>query len=360
MSTKHSNPPPLLPLTRRQQNHPFLALHAFCLSLFLSRSFNLFTMHLPPLDTAVYPIVTMNHGRHISRISRAPSTESLSSASSASSPIPSPTTDFPPIQKTIQSVFHSKSTTIQRLDRLHSRLHQVYLVTLTSGDTLILTYPPHASTRVLRHEKHSLETTFRALHHLHSRLPSPLPIPSIQYYTPHAVLLTSHLPGVPLTTVLPSLSTPEKSAIDRTLGVYTRAIATLTAPQFGLAHAVSARKAHASWRAAFHALLESALRDCEDMLVTLPYESLRACVGRHLGALDEVHTPRMVVMHLCEPDNVLVDARTKEVTGLVGFSNVVWGDALLGGGLAGGSEAFWEGYGEGGEDGKGKRVRALM
>ncbi|KAF3005148.1 hypothetical protein E8E13_010458 [Curvularia kusanoi] len=82
------------------------------------------------------------------------------------------------------------------------------------------------------------------------------------------------------------------------------------------------------------------------MLVTIPYDSIRYYVTRHSRALDEVVEPRLVALDMCSPDNVLIDEHTKCVTGLVGFSNVVWGDALMTGGLADGSEAFFEGFGE--------------
>lgn len=134
--------------------------------------------------------------------------------------------------------------------------------------------------------------------------------------------------------------------VDQTLGSYVRSLTSLSSTQFGTACRVFDNKGCKSWKEAFLALLEAALRDTEDMLVNIPYDSIRHYVTKHSHVLDEVTEPRLIALDVCEPDNVLIDEYTKRVTGLVGFSNVIWGDALMSGGLANGSEAFFEGFGE--------------
>jgi hypothetical protein len=57
---------------------------------------------------------------------------------------------------------------------------------------------------------------------------------------------------------------------------------------------------------------------------------------------------------------VLINEHTKEVAGLVGFSDVIWGDPLMSGGIAGGSDAFFEGYGERPLQSAGVQARLLM
>ncbi|KAJ4291094.1 hypothetical protein N0V90_010292 [Kalmusia sp. IMI 367209] len=156
----------------------------------------------------------------------------------------------------------------------------------------------------------------------------------------------SYMPGRKLSDVLPYLSTNERNTIDRTLGTYVRAITTLDCTAFGLTHKVFANKGTKSWREAFRTLLESALRDAEDMLVTLPYDSIRSWIEQHIRCLDDVRIPYMVAMNVCDPQQVLVHEQTKQVTGLVGFSNVIWGDPLMLECIANGSDAFFEGYGE--------------
>jgi hypothetical protein len=107
-------------------------------------------------------------------------------------------------------------------------------------------------------------------------------------------------------------------------------------------------------------LLEAILRDGEDMLVTVPYDSVRYYIGKSSHFLDEATQPRLVALNVCDTDNVLIDERTKQVTGLVGFSNVLWGDPLMSGGIADGSEAFFEGLGERPAKTDGIKARLLM
>lgn len=159
-------------------------------------------------------------------------------------------------------------------------------------------------------------------------------------------LIMSHLPGRRLVELSSQLTATERAMVDQTLGSYVRSLTSLSSTQFGTACRVFDNKGCKSWKEAFLALLEAALRDTEDMLVNIPYDSIRHYVTKHSHVLDEVTEPRLIALDVCEPDNVLIDEYTKRVTGLVGFSNVIWGDALMSGGLANGSEAFFEGFGE--------------
>jgi hypothetical protein len=143
----------------------------------------------------------------------------------------------------------------------------------------------------------------------------------------------------------PYLNERERKSIERRLGVYVRGLTSLSATQYGLTHRVFANKGHPSWREAFLALLESILRDAEDMMLTIDYVNIRSYIGIHSHFLDEVTQPRLVCMDACDPNNVLIDERTRQVTGLVGFSNVIWGDPLICERITNASEAFKEGYG---------------
>ncbi|KAI8939409.1 hypothetical protein NX059_003191 [Plenodomus lindquistii] len=158
--------------------------------------------------------------------------------------------------------------------------------------------------------------------------------------------MISHIPGRRLSEMSPYLTTAEQQIIDRTLGTYVRALTSLSATQFGMTHRVFAKKGSNSWREAFLALLEAGLRDAEDMLVTVPYDSIRYYVGKHAHFLEDVTEPRLVALTVCDPSNVLIDEETRRITGLVGFSNVIWGDPLMTGGIAEGSASFLEGLGE--------------
>ncbi|KAF2630146.1 hypothetical protein BU25DRAFT_408733 [Macroventuria anomochaeta] len=308
-------------------------------------------MLLPPLDVATYPTFNMSRGAYASRPPRPSSiVSSTSSSSSTSSRTCTASPDFPRIQKLICAVFRSSRITVQQAERLQSRIHQVYLTRLADDSSLVLKCLPTANVRLLRHEKHTLGTEVKTLETLHEY--TQLPVPRIIKYDSHGghfgspFLIMSHLPGRRLSELSPHLTTAERSAIDRTLGSYVRSLTSLSATQFGMTHRVFEHKGCKSWREAFLALLEAALRDAEDMLVTIPYDSVRYYVSKHSHALDEVTEPRLVALDVCSPDNVLIDEYTKRVTGLVGFSNVIWGDALMNGGIANGTKAFFEGFGE--------------
>ncbi|KAF2175072.1 hypothetical protein K469DRAFT_703407 [Zopfia rhizophila CBS 207.26] len=321
-------------------------------------------MHLPPLDVAVYPIVTMSHGRHGGRSTRPSS--SISSSSSASEPS-SPTSaspDFSSIQRVVRHVFHSPNIAVQQVERLQGRLHQVYLTRLADGSSLVLKCPPPFNTRLLRHEQHALETEFKVLETLRNH--TQLSVPQVIKYDAQGgtldlpFLMMSHLQGRRLSDMASYFSVSEQKAVDRTLGEYVRSLTALSATQFGLTHRVFAKKGSSSWREAFLALLESALRDAEDMLVTVPYDSIRYYLGKNSHFLDEVTEPRLVALNVCDPKNVLLDERTKQVTGVVGFSNIVWGDPLMSGGIANDSDAFFEGFGECPARTGGVKARQLM
>lgn len=308
-------------------------------------------MHLPPLDVAVYPVVTMSRGTYATRPLRPSSTaSSTSSSSSASSRSSTTSLAFSSIQKIIRTVFRSSKIEVLQAERLQGQLHQVYLTTLKDGSYLALKCPPPSNVRLLRHEKNLLETERTTLETLHEY--TQLPVPQVIKFdiqggalgSPY--LMMSCISGRTLSEIAASLTSSERRNIDRTLGTHVKALTALTATQFGMTHRVFAKKGCNTWREAFLALLEAILRDAEDMLVTIPYDSIRYYIGKSSRYLDDVTQSRLVALHACAPQNVLINERTKQVAGLVGFSNVIWGDSLMSGGIADGSDAFFEGLGE--------------
>jgi hypothetical protein len=294
-------------------------------------------MHIPPFDMAAHPVVTMSHGRY---------GHSARSRSSSSTAARSP--DFSSIQKLVRSIFRSSRLSIVQVEHLPSRLYQVYLLRLTDGTSLVLKCPPPPNTRLLRHEQRSLEGEAKILEALSSNTQHCTPI-CIDHEprgrslgSPH--LLLRCVPGKRLSEL--SLSAGYRRVVDRTLGAYVRSITSLTADTFGLPHRVFAGTGSPSWRVAFLSLVESALRDAEDMLVSVPYDSIRQHMARYGRLLDEVTEARLVPLDVGDPENVLVDEQTKQVTGLVGFSNAVWGDPFMATVFEGASTAFLEGYRE--------------
>jgi aminoglycoside phosphotransferase (APT) family kinase protein len=258
--------------------------------------------------------------------------------------------DISSIQKVIRNVFRSSKIQVQQVQRLQGRVHQVFLTKLADGNSLVLKSPPAYTTRTLRHEKHGLENERKTLETL--REYTQLSVPQVIKYDSKGgpsgsqFLLMSHIPGRRLSELALYLTPSERQAVDRMLGAYVRTLSSLSATQFGLTHRVFTKRGYSSWREAFLALLEAVLRDGEDMLVTIPYDSIRYYVARHAAYLDEVTQPRLVALDVCQQQNVLLHEQTRQVSGLVGFSNVIWGDPLMNGGIANGSDAFFEGFGE--------------
>lgn len=89
-------------------------------------------------------------------------------------------------------------------------------------------------------------------------------------------------------------------------------------------------------------MVESVLRDAEDMLVALPYGEIRHVVQSMGEELDEVREARLVLGLGCGGDRsrhgegddeweelgILIDRRGNEVTGLVGLGGAFWGDGM--------------------------------
>ncbi|EOA89682.1 hypothetical protein ACJQWK_02601 [Exserohilum turcicum] len=306
----------------------------------------------------------MSRGTYaVKHVRRSTSSTSISSSSSSSSTA-STTLDIPSIQRLVRTVFRSSRITVQQVELIQGFLGQIYITRLGDGSSLVLKCPPRHSVRLLRHEKHFLVTERSMLETI--RTHTRIPVPQLIKYDCHGeplgtpFLMMTHVPGRRLSELAPYLSGSQRSAIDHTMGTHVRALTALSAAQFGMAHRVAAKKGSSSWREAFLGLLEAALRDAEDMLVNSHSESIRYWIGKHTHHLDAVTEPRLVALNACCPDNILVDELSKHVVGLVGFSNVIWGDPLMSGGIAGASEAFFAGFGQCPPTTGGARVRMLI
>ena len=136
--------------------------------------------------------------------------------------------------------------------------------------------------------------------------------------------------GTAIRSLQPPLTASERDAVDYAAGSLARQLSSLTPrpPRFGPALAVlsapsptssSSRRLTprpttsslasdglSSWSVAFHSLLESALRDGEDMAVVLPYSAIRKHFRRLGYLLGMVTVPRLVVLDAAEDDNLLV------------------------------------------------------
>ncbi|ETS85501.1 hypothetical protein PFICI_03526 [Pestalotiopsis fici W106-1] len=136
--------------------------------------------------------------------------------------------------------------------------------------------------------------------------------------------LTEPSRGSVISLLSPPLSEEERVDLDYQKGQFIRLMTTLKAPnsKFGPAVAVigqqgplsdssSAAASSAlggidSWSKAFHALVESILRDGEDLAVTISYSQIRHHVQRLGHLLDAVTQSRLVVLDAGSDTNVIV------------------------------------------------------
>ncbi|MCJ1226338.1 hypothetical protein MMC12_002988 [Toensbergia leucococca] len=248
----------------------------------------------------------------------------------AQSSFPSfPLSDFTALHQLIQSTLQSTRLIVHQLEDLPDHLHRIRLVRLSNDLHLVFKIAPPASTPLLRHERQSLETENFMLSFL---APSSLPVPKVLRYDARGkvfgspFLLTTRLDGISLAKANPYMTRSDRAGIDHQLRVLMITIGQFTSSAFGPVSLVSSNQGHKTWREAFISMLESVLRDAEDMLVSLPYSQIREQATRVGKALNEVKEARLVVFGLGELDNVLLDRRTKEIVGLLDFGRAIWGD----------------------------------
>ncbi|KAK7740589.1 hypothetical protein SLS62_011089 [Diatrype stigma] len=140
--------------------------------------------------------------------------------------------------------------------------------------------------------------------------------------------------GVPIASLPRHLTVPERKIVDYQVGRLLRRLSELKSPNgtFGPAVAVIGSRQQkpsqhydtppqasavgaggtGSWTNAFHSLLESILRDGEDMAVTISYAAIRSHFRRLSHLLDAVTISRLVVLDAGEDENVLVTGAVTE------------------------------------------------
>jgi hypothetical protein len=244
-----------------------------------------------------------------------------------------------------------------------ARLQRLYNVKVTEGSNLLLALPPPAVIRLLRSEKSTLGSEAAVLKWLSavarerkvcsgSGIKEPInrTTGTILGGETTAELLTGYLPtlvrheslggvlpmeynlirpsrGTPISTLSKSLSSSERRAVDFRTGQLLRRISCQISPtrRFGIAADVlsvppsvvhhpprrfegnlSDSKGADSWRIAFHSLLESVLRDGEDLTIMFNYSNIRYQFERFEHLLDAVTKPRLVVLDAGEDSNTLI------------------------------------------------------
>ncbi|KAF4995661.1 hypothetical protein FGRMN_4971 [Fusarium graminum] len=258
----------------------------------------------------------------------------------------------------------SPRLSVRELEAIPSaRLQRLYNVKVTEGPSLILALPPPTVIRLLRSEKSILGSEAAVLKWLSAvarerkvcsdstlkesisktvgtrsgsettagllsgYLPTLIRHESLAGILPMEYNLIRPSRGAPLFTLSKSLSLNERKAVDFKTGQLLRRISCQISPtrRFGIAADVlsvppsavhhpprrfegnlSESKGADSWRIAFHSLLESVLRDGEDLTIMFNYRNIRYQFERFEHLLDAVTTPRLVVLDAGEDSNILI------------------------------------------------------
>lgn len=267
-------------------------------------------------------------------------------------------------QSIIDTAFPNKNRAIISIEELvDGAYNSSYLIVLQDNSRYVLKIAPPPDVRVLRYESLILEAEASTLRLVRER--TTVPVPELIVYddtcdildSPY--LLMTYLPGTTLDKLRLSLSSSDSNAIDHAVGCYLRQVGDVASDRRHFGRAPSRSKMYLSWRECFLALTEAVLRDGEDMLVLLPYEQLRQQFRRWAYTLDEVVQPKLSVLDFWD-GSVLVDPKTKAVTGLIDFERSGWFDPLLSVVFQRPSTAFMEGYGKDVLDTKNKKCRSLM
>lgn len=236
------------------------------------------------------------------------------------------------LQRTIRQTMLHPSIAVARTEVLPNHLHEINLIHLSDGSRLALKAGPSPVALLLRHERCMLDNEALTLQILAR---SNLPVPRLFKYDRSGTrlgspfLLTTFLPGTSYAAERTRLSASERADVDNQLRLLMAAIGqhVPSSPRsFGPVALSAANQGHLTWREAFKAMLESVLMDAEDQIVNLPYAQIRDELARCEGSLDDIEEPRLVVMGLCEPRNVLIDRQTNSITGLLDFGMALWGD----------------------------------
>ncbi|EEA27448.1 hypothetical protein PMAA_023250 [Talaromyces marneffei ATCC 18224] len=247
---------------------------------------------------------------------------------------------------------------------LSTRVHRVYHLKLSNGHQLIVKVSPPPAIPLLRRERISLETEVRALTIL-ARINHPC-IPRLYRYisydaSPNAsFLVRQYVHGIPLSEMQNTLSAKDLNDLDRHLGSLIKAIGQQFSTAFGPLNKVAAGTGSYHWRDAFVTLFEEILRDAEDMFIHLPYSQIRREIYRWSFTLDEIQTPRLVVINVGRPSEVLLDPETRQISGLLEFGSALWGDVMLAEIFESPSDAFLAGFGPLPSRGQSHFIRSLL
>jgi aminoglycoside phosphotransferase (APT) family kinase protein len=209
----------------------------------------------------------------------------------------------------------------------------VWRADLADGRTVVVKVGPRRDVPLLEYEAQMLAAEAEYLRLVERGAPA-VPVPRVLHYSPGdridgEWLVTTFLPGLPLTRLATQWPQVDDGPVRRDLGTAIAAIHRITGDRYGY----SGDRPHGvTWREAFTAMVESLLADAAAWRVTLasPPARVRAALERHGGLLDQVRRPALLHFDLWD-GNVLVSVEDggARLAGLVDGERYLFGDPLL-------------------------------
>lgn len=230
--------------------------------------------------------------------------------------------------------------------KLDSRLHAVYLIRWTNGAEAVLKIPGQEPYPSLSIERDALRNEMRTLGILADRrhcgsfmFPSVITSSSASSSPASKAksqpLLRTYIPGETLSSQLPILSQDQISQINDDLGSLVARLSLYSPPhqthRFGSVAQVLSVQGFKTWHDAFLSMMDSTLRDAEDVLVSLPYGAINEQIARFASSLDSFNTPRLLLPNLIDGASVILNhgiegKHEQTVKGVADVSAAIWGD----------------------------------
>jgi aminoglycoside phosphotransferase (APT) family kinase protein len=208
----------------------------------------------------------------------------------------------------------------------------VHDIELDDGRRCVLKVAPPPDVAVLTYERDILRAEVEAIALVRER--TTLPAPAVLWFdashrrVPSDLFVMEHLPGTSLASLRSTLDADQQAAVEAQLAGMLRELHAIEGTWFGYAAPGSVHVP--TWSAGFVAMLDGVLDDGEhrDVNLPAPYDELRTMARRRSDALDEVRVPRLVHWDLWDA-NVFVHPDSLQVTGVIDFERVLWGDPLM-------------------------------
>jgi aminoglycoside phosphotransferase (APT) family kinase protein len=235
----------------------------------------------------------------------------------------------------------------------HGWFNVAYRVRLRDGRRAVIKIAPPAGVRVMGYEREMMRNELAAIAVVREH--SDVPVPPVDFADLSHELCDADWFAMPCIDAHNlgeleaegQIDAPAAARLHEQLGAVTRTMNAIVGPHFGPV----AGPGHATWRAAFLALIRGALDDGEAAGVDLgiPFATLRALIDADAHELDAVGEPRFVEWDLWASNALIRDGR---IVAIIDHERAFYGDPLIEAGFTaldlpafGDPSAFLRGYG---------------